>query len=77
MKKIAQRFNQGFYLYYGIAGLVATLMGLIGLGRWLYNVFTSLTEFHWGTFVGLLIACTFLGSTTYIILRIGYEQYRK
>jgi hypothetical protein len=77
MNKYSKRFNIGFSLYQGIAGLIFTSMGIFGLLKWVFNVINQETEFSWGIFIGALSVCAFSATITFIIIRLGFEHLKK
>ena len=77
MNKYSQRFNIAFSLYYGIAGLVFTSLGLYGLFKWLYQVYVNEADFSWWILIGICSACAFSATITFIIIRLGIEQFKK
>jgi hypothetical protein len=77
MNKYSQRFNIGFSLYQGIAGIIFTFLGIYGLCKWLYKVMVNETEFSWWIFIGIFSAFAFSATITFIIIKLGLEQLKK
>ena len=76
-KKTINRVNGGIAFYYGISSIIGAAAGLIGIGTWLFKVFTDQTNFSWGTLIGLTLLTAVLGGIGYSILRVGYEEIKK
>lgn len=77
MNKYNKRFNIGFSLYQGIAGLVFTSIGLYSLCKWIYKVLTHKTEFPWSIFLGISLTWAFSATIIFIIIKLGLEQLKK
>jgi hypothetical protein len=76
-KKTSRRVNGGIAIYYGISSIIGAIGGLIGIGIWLFKVFTNQTDFSWGILLGLIIITGILGAIGYPIFRVGYEEIEK
>jgi hypothetical protein len=76
-KKTINRVNGGVAIYYGISTIIGAIGGLIGIGMWLFKVFTNQTDFSWGILTGLILLTGVLGVIGYSILRVGYEEIEK
>ena len=75
--KTINRVNGGIAIYYGIGSIAGAISGLVGIGTWLFKVFTDQTNFSWGTLIGLTVITAVLGVIGYSILRVGYEEIEK
>jgi hypothetical protein len=76
-KKTISRVNGGLAIYYGIGSIVVAIGGIVGIGVWLFKVFTDQTNFSWGTLVGLTIVTVTMGAIGYSILRVGFDEMEK
>ncbi len=76
-KKTISRVNGGIAIYYGIGTIVGAISGVIGIGVWLFRVFTDQAIFSWETLIGLTILTAVLGVIGYAIFRVGYEEIEK
>ena len=76
-KKTIRRVNGGIAIYYGIGSIMVAISGVIGIGIWLFKVFTDQTTFSWGMLVGLIVMTAAMGAIGYSILRVGYEEIEK
>ena len=76
-KKTINRVNGGIAIYYGIGAIIGAIGGVIGIGIWLFKVFTNQINFSWGNLAGLVLITIVLGLIGYSILRVGYEEIEK
>jgi hypothetical protein len=73
-KRTFNRVNGGIVVYYGITSIIAAISCAIGIGVWLFKVFTHQKNFSWGTLIGLMVITAILGIIGYSILRVGHEE---
>jgi hypothetical protein len=73
-KKTINRVNGGIAIYYGIGSIIGAIAGVVGLGVWLFKVFTDQINFSWGTLATITIITAALGVIGYSIVRVGYEE---
>lgn len=76
-KKITGRVNGGLAIYYGMGVLILAILGFVGVGVWLYKVFTGQRVFSWGALIGMVSAVAIAGAIGYSLMRVGYEEIEK
>ncbi len=75
--KLIHKVNGGLAFYFGIGSIIGAIIGLVAIVIDLYLVFTGQSEFVWWVFVFFVFMVIIMGLISYVLLRVGYEEFEK